>query len=80
MVVKLWMVQPNRKADDPSLGSDCSRIMCNLRTLLKLGSEEWEVETDAGRVQGLAGMLGEDKQRIAMLLLTIEQLSSQPSI
>lgn len=31
-VVKLWMVQLNRKADDPSLGSDCSRITCNLGT------------------------------------------------
>lgn len=68
MVVKLWMVQADRKIDDFRLPGDCFSITCSLGKFLGLDAQE--VRPDLERMRELANILGEDKQRIAKILLT----------
>lgn len=66
LVVKYWMIQPDRP-DDPTLPSDCSGITGALGTLLQIDLRK--IRSNSERIKELAVTLGEDKQRIAKLLL-----------
>jgi hypothetical protein len=74
MIVKLWMLQPDRNADDLTLPTECSGITGALATFLQL--ETTKVRSDSAIVRELTMLLGADKQRIAKVILAHIRLTT----